>query len=100
ADSGDRVARDCEFVSRRISVDTLVAAPGSQHQTEVEPSVAGWGSTAVATFQVGRFATGGASGIGWARATGAGRTWRSGGLPQVTSAAAPPRAGPPAREPP
>src|SRR5262249_18169008 len=46
ADPGDSVAADCEYVSRPISSDTLVAAAG-QHQTEVEPSVAGWGSTAV-----------------------------------------------------
>ena len=49
ADLADRIANDCEFVSRRISVDTLGSAPG-QHQTEVEPSVAAWNSTA-------RFAT-------------------------------------------
>jgi len=90
ADPADRVARDCEFVSRRISVDTLTAAPGAQHGTEVEPSVAGWGSTAVATFQVGRFIDGGASGIGWATSTDAGRTWRSGILPGVTAASTPP----------
>ncbi len=89
ADPADKVARDCEFVSRRISVDTLTAAPG-QHQTEVEPSVAGWGSTAVATFQVARFRDGGAAGIGWATSTDAGRTWRSGILPGLTAASSPP----------
>jgi hypothetical protein len=61
ADLADKVSRDCEFVSRRISADTLATSPG-QHQTEVEPSVTGWGSTAVATFQVGRFTDGGAWG--------------------------------------
>jgi hypothetical protein len=89
ADPADKVGRDCEVVSRRISVDTLTAAPG-QHQTEVEPSVAGWSSTAVATFQVGRFADGGAAGIGWATSTDAGRTWRSGILPGLTTASSPP----------
>jgi hypothetical protein len=89
ADPADKVARDCEFVSRRISVDALTAAPG-QHQTEVEPSVAGWDSTAVATFQVGRFSDGGAAGIGWATSTDAGRTWRSGILPGLTAASSPP----------
>ena len=89
ADPVDKVARDCEFVSRRISVDTLTAAPG-QHQTEVEPSVAGWGSTTVATFQVGRFTDGGAAGIGWATSTDAGRTWGSGILPSLTAASSPP----------
>jgi hypothetical protein len=99
ADPADTVARDCEFVSRRISTDTLSASAG-QHQTEVEPSVAGWGSTAVATFQVGRFTDGGATGIGWSTSTDAGRTWRSGVLPALTSASHPageaPRASDPA----
>jgi hypothetical protein len=89
ADPVDTVARDCEFVSRRISVDTLTASPG-QHQTEVEPAVAGWSSTAVATFQVSRFRDGGAAGIGWATSNDAGRTWRSGILPGLTSASSPP----------
>ena len=88
ADPADKVAGDCEFVSRRISVDTLTTA-GAQHQTEVEPSVAGWGSTAVATFQVGRFRDGGAAGIGWATSTDSGRTWRSGILPALTTASKP-----------
>ena len=77
ADLADRVASDCEFVSRRISADTLGSAPG-QHQTQVEPAVAAWNATAVATFQVGRFPDGGAAGIGWATSKDAGRTWRSG----------------------
>jgi len=88
ADPADRIAGDCEFVSRRISADTLGGAPG-QHQTEVEPSVAAWSSTAVATFQVGRFRDGGAAGIGWATSTDAGRTWRSGILPSLTNASSP-----------
>jgi hypothetical protein len=88
ADLADGIANDCEFVSRRISVDTLGSAPG-QHQTEVEPSVAAWNSTAVATFQVGRFRDGGAAGIGWATSTDAGRTWRSGVLPSLRSASNP-----------
>jgi hypothetical protein len=100
ADLADKIAADCEFVSRRISVDSLVAAPRAQHQTEVEPSVAGWGSTAVATFQVGRFRDGGAAGIGWATSADAGRTWRSGILPALTAASTPagdaPRASDPA----
>ena len=88
ADPADKIAGDCEFISRRISVDTLTTA-GAQHQTEVEPSVAGWGSTAVATFQVGRFRDGGAAGIGWATSTDSGRTWRSGILPALTTATKP-----------
>ena len=88
ADPADRIAPDCELVTRRISVDTLLGTQG-QHQTEVEPSVAAWGATAVATFQVARFRDGGAAGIGWASSTNAGRTWRSGILPGVTTASAP-----------
>ena len=98
ADPADTVGGDCEFVSRRISVDTLTAASG-QHQTEVEPSVFGWGSTAVSTFQVGRFPDGGAAGIGWATSTNAGRTWRSGVLPSVTTASSPPGDAPRASDP-
>jgi hypothetical protein len=98
ADRGDTVASDCELVSRLISSDTLGPAPG-QHGTEVEPSAAGWGSTAVATFQVGRFVDGGASGIGWATSTDAGRTWRSGVLPSLTTATRPPGDAPRASDP-
>jgi pimeloyl-ACP methyl ester carboxylesterase len=50
----------------------------------VEPSLAAWGSTLVSAFQVGRFADGGAASIGFATSRDAGRTWRSGILPQVT----------------
>ncbi len=98
ADPADKIAGDCELVSRRISVDTLTSAPG-QHQTEVEPSVAGWNSTAVATFQVGRFRDGGAAGIGWATSADSGRTWKSGILPSLTSASRPPGEAPRASDP-
>src|SRR5438093_2585458 len=98
ADLADTVSRDCEFVSRRISADSLVTT-GGQHQTEVEPSVAGWGSTAVATFQVGRFTDGGAAGIGWSTSTDSGRTWRSGVLPALTTASTPPGDAPRASDP-
>jgi hypothetical protein len=99
ADLADSISRDCELVSRRISSDSLTSA-GAQHQTQVEPSVAGAGTTAVATFQVGRFADGGAAGIGWSTSTDSGRTWRSGILPSLTVASKPagdpPRASDPA----
>src|SRR6476659_9789439 len=61
ADARDRVARDCEVVSRRISIDTR-RGPG-QHETEVEPSVAAAGSTVVSVFQVGRFFNGASEAI-------------------------------------
>jgi hypothetical protein len=98
ADLADRVATDCELVSRRISVDTLGKSPG-QHQTQVEPAVAAWNATAVATFQVGRFPGGGAAGIGWATSKDAGRTWRSGVLPSLTNASKPPGDAPRASDP-
>jgi hypothetical protein len=99
ADPGDTIGTDCEVVSRRISTDVLTGA-GAQHQTQVEPSAAGAGTTAVATFQVGRFGDGGAAGIGWATSTDSGRTWRNGILPSLTLASKPagdaPRASDPA----
>jgi hypothetical protein len=88
ADSSDRVATDCDVVSRRVSMDTLTT-PG-QHQTQVEPSIAGSGSTVVASFQVARFSDGAAAAIGWATSLNGGRTWRSGLLPAVTGFQQPP----------
>jgi hypothetical protein len=93
ADTSDRLAGDCETVSRRVSLDSLHA--NGQHQTEVEPSVAGWGNTLVGSFQVGRFFDGAAAAIGWTTSQDAGRTWRSGLLPGVTTTQRP--AGPVAR---
>ena len=80
ADGADRVDADCETVVRRISVDPFVDLTG-QHETAVEPSSVAFGSTVVATFQVGRFPDGGASGTGFAVSRDAGRTWRQGILP-------------------
>ena len=62
----------------------------SQHQTEVEPESYSNGSTIVAAKQVGRFADGGASNIGWAASTDNGPTWQSGFLPNTTIYATPP----------
>ena len=53
ADASDRVASNCEIVSRRLSVDPYVN-DDSQHETAVEPDSASSGSTVVAVFQVGR----------------------------------------------
>src|SRR5207244_375413 len=82
ADAFDTVARDCETVSLRVSVDTTTGP--AQHKTEVEPSAAAFGSTVVSVFQVGRFESGGAEAIGFATSRDAGRTWRSGILPGLT----------------
>jgi hypothetical protein len=57
-----------------VSVDPFTNA-SSQHATEVEPDTFAFGSTVVATYQVGRFFNGGASDIGFARSTDGGATW-------------------------
>ena len=88
ADRSDRLAADCEVVSRRIATDPYRGG-GGQHATHAEPDSFSWGTTVVATFQVARFVDGGAQNIGFARSTDAGRTWRSGLLPQLTRASRP-----------
>jgi hypothetical protein len=83
ADSTDRLAADCEVVSRRISVDPY-SAGGALHASEAEPDSFSWGSTVVAAFQVARFQNGGAQNIGFAVSRDEGRTWTSGLLPGLT----------------
>jgi hypothetical protein len=83
ADRIDRVAADCEVVSRMISRDSY-ADPAGIHETQVEPHVLAVGSTLVATFQSGRRFDGGASDIGFSTSRDGGRTWRDGHLPAVT----------------
>jgi hypothetical protein len=58
--------------------------PEGQHKTQVEPDSFGHGDTVVTTFQTGRVFGGGASNIGWATTTNAGRTWTTGMLPGTT----------------
>ena len=89
ADLLDKVAANCTIVSRRLSVDQSTN-PLSQHETAVEPDDAAWGSTVVATYQVGRFDTGASSNIGFALSRDAGRTWQRGLLPSVTVESSPP----------
>jgi hypothetical protein len=72
----------------RISTDTLVT-PGAQHASQVEPDAAAEGSTIVSAFQVGRFFDGGAAAIGFSTSLNAGRTWRSGILPTLTTSSVP-----------
>ena len=62
----------------------------SQHHTQVEPDIYSFGSTMVAVFQSGRFFDGGASDIGWATSTNAGKTWTHGFLPGTSVLATPP----------
>ncbi|HEX6702039.1 MAG TPA: hypothetical protein VF101_15030 [Gaiellaceae bacterium] len=85
AELTDRVANDCEVVSRQLSRDTLTDEP-AQHETQVEPASTAFGSTIVTVFQSGRHLGGGAAGIGFATSRNAGTTWRSGFLPQEPDA--------------
>jgi hypothetical protein len=73
----------------RLSTDRLSTA-GAQHATQVEPHAAASGANVVSVFQVGRFFDGGAAAIGFATSHDAGRTWRSGILPSLTTSSAPP----------
>jgi hypothetical protein len=61
----------------------------SFHQTELEPDTFSFNKNEVSTFQVGRFADGGASNVGWATTTDAGATWTNGFLPGTTVYATP-----------
>jgi hypothetical protein len=92
AEPVDRVARDCETVSRQLSRDTS-QNPIAHHQTQVEPDSFSFGNTVVATFQSGRINQGGAVMIGFATSRDGGRTWRSGFLPGVTTDSSPPGPG-------
>src|SRR5262245_54593012 len=49
--------------------------PGYEHSSEVEPDIDAHGRTAVATYQVGRAAEGGAVAIGVATSADDGRSW-------------------------
>jgi hypothetical protein len=67
-----------------VSTDPFTNAT-SQHATEVEPDTFAFGSTVLATYQVGRFFNGGASDIGFARSIDGGATWdTSSFLPGLT----------------
>ena len=68
----------------KLSTDTFTNST-SQHATEVEPDSYAFGSTIVATFQVGRIYGGGSSDIGFATSTNAGVSWQNGFLPGLTT---------------
>jgi len=99
ADSSDRLAGDCERITRRISTDPFTGG-GAVHASEAEPDTFSWGAKIVAAFQVGRYRDGGAQAIGFAVSSDAGRSWRYGLLPRLTVASRPrgefPRASDPA----
>jgi hypothetical protein len=88
ADLPDRVAADCELVSRRLSRDPYTG-PEAQHESQAEPDSLTVGRTTVTTFQVGRRFGGGADNIGFAVSSDNGRTWRSGLLPGLTRVSRP-----------
>lgn len=88
AERADRVAADCEVVSRELSRDRFRGL-GAQEGTEVEPDSFSHGKVVVAAFQVGRFTDGGALAIGFSTSKDRGKTWRSGLLPFVSKAARP-----------
>jgi hypothetical protein len=83
ADLADKVASDCEVVSRRLSVDPY-ANKDSQHETAVEPDDFAFGDTVVAAYQIGRRAEGAAANIGTAVSNDDGRTWKRTVLTGVT----------------
>jgi hypothetical protein len=88
ADPSDRVARNCEVVSREISRDPY-RNPESQHETQVEPDSIAVGSSVLAVFQSGRIFNGAASNIGFSFSRNRGLTWTRGFLPGTTSFATP-----------
>ena len=51
-DLGDRIAADCETVSRQLGRDATTD-PRAQHATQVEPDSFAWGKTVVTAFQNG-----------------------------------------------
>jgi hypothetical protein len=68
----------------QIAVDPFTNA-SSQHKTIVEPDTYSFGSTIVASAQLGRFFDGGASDNGFATSTNNGASWTSGALPGLTT---------------
>jgi len=89
AELADKVGADCEVVSRQLSRDAERSS-AAQHETQVEPDSFAFGSTIVAVFQSGRFEDGGAANTGFATSRDAGRTWRSGFLPGLSTFSRPP----------
>ena len=76
----------------RIGTDPYTTEATGIHRTAVEPDSFAAGKTIVASFQIGRFADGGAANLGWARSTDAGGTWTQGALSGITVAAGGPSA--------
>jgi hypothetical protein len=68
----------------KLSTDAFTNGT-SQHATEVEPGGFAFGSTIIASFQVGRIFGGGAADIGFAISNDSGATWQNGLLPGLTT---------------
>jgi hypothetical protein len=68
----------------RLSADPYTNT-AAEHATEIEPDIYSHGSTIVAVFQTGRFASGGSDDIGFATSTNGGSTWQHGFLPGITT---------------
>jgi hypothetical protein len=83
--AGGASARSNAVTLDRIGSDPFGADVPGAHATVVEPSAVAAGTTIVTAFQVGRNFGGGASAIGFATSTDAGRSWRSGLVPGVTT---------------
>jgi hypothetical protein len=98
-DETDRVARDCEVVSRRIANDPLTNVGAAQHRTQLESHSLANGSTVVSVFQNGRFVDGAATAIGFSSSLDGGRTWRAGLLPGLTTYSPSPGESPRASDP-
>ena len=83
----------------QLSADPFTNAV-AEHATELEADTFAYGRTIVAAFQTGRFSDGGSSDIGWATSHNAGKTWKYGFLPGITTVTNPsdpyPRASDPA----
>ena len=77
-------AATLQISSDSFTQSTCAASNTTNHQTEVEPDTFSYGSTIVATFQVGRIYDGGACAIGFSTSTNNGATWTSGLLPGLT----------------
>ncbi len=73
----------------QLSQDTYTNTSGPDggpvyHQTGYEPASYSFGSTIVSTFQLGRFAGGGSTNLGWATSIDGGKSWHTGLLPGTT----------------
>ena len=83
ASSFNAFAQSTAEALTQISSDPFTNS-SSQHKTEVEPDVFSSGQTVVATFQQGRFTSGGSTDNGWATSHDGGATWKHGYLPSLT----------------